>query len=52
VLEAPLASLIWASTYTEPRERLPRLSVPGGCCGTDHRLAVEIRDSWLGSAPE
>jgi S-methylmethionine-dependent homocysteine/selenocysteine methylase len=26
-----------AAAYSELRERLPRLNVVGGCCGTDHR---------------
>ena len=33
--------------YAELRERLPRLNVLGGCCGTDHRHVAEIRDAWL-----
>ncbi len=33
--------------YAELRERLPRLTVLGGCCGTDHRHVAEIRDAWL-----
>jgi S-methylmethionine-dependent homocysteine/selenocysteine methylase len=33
--------------YAELRERLPRLCVLGGCCGTDHRHVAEIRDAWL-----
>jgi S-methylmethionine-dependent homocysteine/selenocysteine methylase len=37
--------------YAELRERLPRLTVLGGCCGTDHRHVAEIRDAWIGSAP-
>ena len=28
--------------YRELQERLPRLSVVGGCCGTDHRHVAEI----------
>jgi len=35
--------------YAELRERLPRLNVLGGCCGTDHRHVAEIRDAWLGA---
>jgi methionine synthase I (cobalamin-dependent) len=26
-----------AAAYVELRNRLPKLSVVGGCCGTDHR---------------
>jgi S-methylmethionine-dependent homocysteine/selenocysteine methylase len=37
--------------YAELRERLPRLNVLGGCCGTDHRHVAEIRDAWLASPP-
>jgi S-methylmethionine-dependent homocysteine/selenocysteine methylase len=37
--------------YAELRERLPRLNVLGGCCGTDHRHIAEIRDAWLASTP-
>ena len=33
--------------YAALRERLPRLNVVGGCCGTDHRHVAEIRDAWL-----
>jgi S-methylmethionine-dependent homocysteine/selenocysteine methylase len=33
--------------YAELRERMPRLNVLGGCCGTDHRHVAEIRDAWL-----
>ncbi|HEY8002572.1 MAG: homocysteine S-methyltransferase family protein [Vicinamibacteria bacterium] len=33
--------------YAGLRERLPRLNVLGGCCGTDHRHLAEIRDAWL-----
>jgi S-methylmethionine-dependent homocysteine/selenocysteine methylase len=32
--------------YTALRSRLPKLSVLGGCCGTDHRHVAEIRDAW------
>ena len=37
--------------YAELRERLPRLNVLGGCCGTDHRHIKEIRDAWLAGTP-
>jgi S-methylmethionine-dependent homocysteine/selenocysteine methylase len=40
-----------AARYAELRERLPRLNVVGGCCGTDHRHVAEIRDSWLADDP-
>jgi S-methylmethionine-dependent homocysteine/selenocysteine methylase len=33
--------------YAGLRERLPRLNVLGGCCGTDHRHIAAIRDAWL-----
>ena len=33
--------------YAELRERLPRLTVVGGCCGTDHRHVAAIRDACL-----
>ncbi len=36
--------------YAALRERLPRLNVLGGCCGTDHRHVAEIRDAWLSGA--
>ena len=35
--------------YAGLRERLPRLNVLGGCCGTDHRHIAKIRDAWLTS---
>jgi len=35
--------------YAALRERLPRLNVLGGCCGTDHRHVAHIRDAWLSS---
>ena len=39
--------------YVALREKLPRLSVLGGCCGTDFRHVERIADSWLaGSPPE
>ena len=38
--------------YAGLREKLPRLSVLGGCCGTDHRHVTEICSAWLAaSAP-
>jgi S-methylmethionine-dependent homocysteine/selenocysteine methylase len=36
--------------YAELGERLPRLNVLGGCCGTDHRHVAAIRDAWLQAA--
>jgi S-methylmethionine-dependent homocysteine/selenocysteine methylase len=36
-----------AAAYAELGERLPRLNVLGGCCGTDHRHVAAIRDAWL-----
>jgi S-methylmethionine-dependent homocysteine/selenocysteine methylase len=33
--------------YADLRERLPRLNVLGGCCGTDHRHVAAVRDAWL-----
>jgi S-methylmethionine-dependent homocysteine/selenocysteine methylase len=35
------------AAYAGLRERLPRLNVLGGCCGTDHRHVAAIRDAWL-----
>jgi S-methylmethionine-dependent homocysteine/selenocysteine methylase len=32
--------------YAALGERLPRLNVLGGCCGTDHRHVAAIRDAW------
>ena len=34
--------------YAALRSRLPNLNVLGGCCGTDHRHVVAIRDAWQG----
>jgi homocysteine S-methyltransferase len=31
-----------AAHYRELQRRLPRLTVVGGCCGTDHRHIAEI----------
>jgi S-methylmethionine-dependent homocysteine/selenocysteine methylase len=36
--------------YAQLRDRLPRLNVLGGCCGTDHRHVAEIRDACLTDA--
>jgi S-methylmethionine-dependent homocysteine/selenocysteine methylase len=35
------------AAYAALSERLPRLNVLGGCCGTDHRHIAAIRDAWL-----
>jgi S-methylmethionine-dependent homocysteine/selenocysteine methylase len=32
--------------YAALREKMPKLNVLGGCCGTDHRHVAEIRDAW------
>jgi S-methylmethionine-dependent homocysteine/selenocysteine methylase len=38
--------------YASLRERLPQLSVLGGCCGTDHRHVAEIRNACqVGGSP-
>jgi S-methylmethionine-dependent homocysteine/selenocysteine methylase len=37
-----------AHEYVALRERLPRLSVLGGCCGTDHRHIEAMSAAWLG----
>ena len=34
--------------YAALAERLPRLNVLGGCCGTDDRHVAEIAASWPG----
>ena len=36
-----------ALEYAALRERLPRLSVLGGCCGTDHRHVEAMFHAWL-----
>jgi homocysteine S-methyltransferase len=33
--------------YADLADRLPRLTVLGGCCGTDDRHVRAIRDAWL-----
>ena len=33
------------------RARLPRVSVLGGCCGTDHRHVASICAAWLAESP-
>ena len=36
-----------ALEYVALRERLPRLTVLGGCCGTDHRHVDAICRAWV-----
>jgi S-methylmethionine-dependent homocysteine/selenocysteine methylase len=38
-----------AGGYLAIRERLPQLTVLGGCCGTDHRHVTSVVDRWLAS---
>ena len=41
-----------AEEYLAIGERLPHLTVLGGCCGTDHRHVGSVADAWFGaSAP-
>jgi len=35
-----------ARQYGALRERLPHLTVFGGCCGTDHRHIEQIASAW------
>jgi S-methylmethionine-dependent homocysteine/selenocysteine methylase len=35
--------------YAQLREQLPRLSVVGGCCGTDDRHVAQIATAWQGT---
>ncbi|HEX8101947.1 MAG TPA: homocysteine S-methyltransferase family protein [Solirubrobacteraceae bacterium] len=37
-----------AARYVALARALPRLTVLGGCCGTDIRHVAAIRDAWLG----
>lgn len=37
----------FADGYLAIRERLPHLTVLGGCCGTDHRHVTSVFDAWL-----
>jgi homocysteine S-methyltransferase len=37
-----------AARYLELRERLPELSILGGCCGTDSRHVAAIVSAWRG----
>ncbi len=39
-----------AARYVSLRERLPRLNVLGGCCGTDHRHVTRICSAVTGTA--
>jgi S-methylmethionine-dependent homocysteine/selenocysteine methylase len=39
-----------ANRYAALRSQLPRLSVVGGCCGTDSRHVTEICDAWAPAA--
>jgi homocysteine S-methyltransferase len=36
-----------AADYVALRDRLPRLTLLGGCCGTDHRHLAAIAGAWL-----
>lgn len=36
-----------AREYAQLRERLTKLTVLGGCCGTDHRHIEQIASTWL-----
>ena len=40
-----------AGRYLEIGERLPHLTVLGGCCGTDHRHVASIADAWFAQPP-
>jgi S-methylmethionine-dependent homocysteine/selenocysteine methylase len=40
-----------AREYLAIAARLPRLTVLGGCCGTDHRHVASIADAWFASPP-
>ena len=37
----------FADGYLALRERLPQLTVLGGCCGTDHRHVASVANSWF-----
>ena len=39
-----------AADYVGLRERLPRLNVLGGCCGTDHRHIDAMGKAWLAAS--
>jgi S-methylmethionine-dependent homocysteine/selenocysteine methylase len=36
-----------AEGYLAIRQRLPHLTVLGGCCGTDHRHVASVADAWF-----
>ena len=36
--------------YATLSEKLPRLNVVGGCCGTDHRHLTAIAEAWPGAS--
>jgi homocysteine S-methyltransferase len=38
-----------AGRYVRLRERLPRLAILGGCCGTDRRHVAAIASAWRGA---
>jgi homocysteine S-methyltransferase len=40
-----------ARRYVEIGERLPHLTVLGGCCGTDHRHIACVAEAWLAPPP-
>jgi len=40
-----------AREYLAIAERLPHLTVLGGCCGTDHRHVASVADAWFASPP-
>ncbi len=40
----------FADGYRAIRERLPHLTVLGGCCGTDHRHVASVADAWFAPA--
>ena len=40
-----------AAGYLEIGERLPHLTVLGGCCGTDHRHVASVADAWFARLP-
>jgi homocysteine S-methyltransferase len=39
-----------AEEYLAIGERLPHLTVLGGCCGTDHRHVRSIAEAWFRAA--
>jgi homocysteine S-methyltransferase len=41
----------FAREYLAIGERLPHLTVLGGCCGTDHRHIECVADAWFSSSP-